>query len=544
MLLKGCRMNSRISWLALAVFVVGCGTGPEEHERNRNPVTFCAGLDRNACNAASECYVEPLACITLCVDDGQGNCTSPCATDFRCLARPVSCEQLSEQQCVADSRCEFVQYACDAMCRDDGHGGCLPCNVPPSQCRTRTPATCESLNQQQCAVDPRCEVVNYACTLECRDDGHGGCLPCNAPPASCRTRQPTSCEQLNAQQCSVDSRCELIDWACTAECRDDGHGGCLPCVPPGPVCRTRQVNPVACTGLDAQTCATNPRCELQPVYCTLECRDDGHGGCLPCDPAVVCVERTATQCYGLSIEQCSVTPGCELLTPVCNCAPDSPACDCAAIAPTCVPSTTPVSCYGLPPQVCAQHPECEFVSRDVCDCAGPNCACPVIEPSCQPRSEPPVLCFGLDPQACAVNAGCEWVQRTCGPNEDCAFDGYCGPRSPVEVCEGLDPQVCVNTPGCGLLEADCFCPPNAACDCTAPAPRCVSTVEPQPNPCVGLDLAQCSLDSRCEIGSLVCTTECRDDGNGGCLPCPDTAVCQLRDEGPVVGCGGTPPPSP
>ncbi|MGV3623842.1 MAG: hypothetical protein ACO1OB_23700 [Archangium sp.] len=101
-------MNLRISWLALAVFVVGCGTGTEEHERNRNPVTFCAGLDRNACGAAPECYVENLACITLCVDDGQGGCTSPCPTDFRCLARPTTCEQLSEHRnscCNAKALC-------------------------------------------------------------------------------------------------------------------------------------------------------------------------------------------------------------------------------------------------------------------------------------------------------------------------------------------------------------------------------------------------------------------------------------------------------
>ncbi|MGV3625714.1 MAG: hypothetical protein ACO1OB_33190, partial [Archangium sp.] len=544
-----------------------------------------------------------------------------------------TCEQPSEHQCAPDSRCEFVQYACDAMCRDDGHGGCLPCNAPPSACRTRTPPTCESLDVNACSTDPRCEVVQWACTLECRDDGHGGCLPCNAPPASCRTRQPTSCEQLNAQQCATDSRCELIDWACTAECRDDGNGGCLPCVPPPSVCRTRQ--PVACAGLDAQACVANPRCELIQAVCTADCRDDGNGGCLPCNAPSVCVERS-TQCYGLDVQVCVNTPGCELLSPVCNCLPNSPSCDCAAIAPVCVPSNPPVACYGLTPDVCAQHPECEFVSRDVCDCAGPNCSCPVVEPSCQPRqptsvcdglpqnvcsqhpecelasaacvcppdatgcdcnvqpvcvprttsrcegldpqvcsatpgctlvqadcacgpnelcdcnapvarcveATPPVLCFGLDAQACSADPRCEFVQRTCGPNEDCAFDGYCAPRSPVDACEGLDAQVCINTPGCGLLEAACVCPPNAMCDCNAPAPRCVSTVVPTPNPCVGLDVAQCSQDPRCEIGSAVCTAECRDDGNGGCLPCPDIAVCQLRDEGPVVGCGGTPPPAP
>lgn len=439
-------MKSRIAVLALGVFVVGCGAGLQQPPgTNRDPVTYCGGLTRTQCDAAPECYVEPLACITLCVDDGAGNCTSPCASDFRCLAQPANCEALDQQACEADSRCEFEAYACTMECRDDGHGGCLPCVVPPSHCRAKTPASCESLDVNACANDARCEVVQYACAQVCIDDGAGGCLPCNAPPASCRTRE-VSCYGLSPNECDQHAECEFVARdACAC-----APGALCDCPAIEPSCQPRQVNPVSCYGLSPDACDAHPECEF--------------------------VSREVA----------------------CDCA--GPACTCPAIEPSCQPrQPTPVSCYGLSPDECDQHSECEFRDPDVvCDCAGPDCTCPAIEPSCQPRTS----------------------------------------------CESLSPSECVNVPGCGLLESDCGCPESAACDCALQV-RCVSVTQPQPDPCAGLDLATCTTDSRCEIGSLACDTLCRDDGDGGCIPCPDTAICQLKaEEPPVAGCGAPPPPSP
>ena len=137
MLLWASRMTLRIAWLALGVFVAGCGNGLGGPKGAREPVLSCDGLSRTECEESTVCQVEELACIALCVDDGSGNCGSPCAQDFRCVARPASCESLDQQACEADARCEFVAWACAAVCLDDGQGGCLPCDVPPSSCRTR-----------------------------------------------------------------------------------------------------------------------------------------------------------------------------------------------------------------------------------------------------------------------------------------------------------------------------------------------------------------------------------------------------------------------
>jgi hypothetical protein len=491
MLLCARSMNLRITLVALSMFVVGCGAGGELNPgTHRDPVTYCGGLTRNACETAPECYVEPANCITLCVDDGSGNCGSPCAGEFRCLPAPVTCESLDEQACAADSRCESIQYACPALCLDDGHGGCVPCQGPGSICVTRTPASCESLDVNACATDARCEVIPYACAAVCIDDGHGGCVPCTAPANSCRTRE-VSCYGLSPDACDQHPECEFIARdACAC-----APGALCDCPAIEPSCQPRQVNPVNCYGLSPDECDQNSECEF--------------------------VSRTTCDCTGAL-------------------------CDCPAIEPSCQPrQVTPVACYGLSPDECDQHSECEFVSRNACDCTGALCDCPAIEPSCQPRQVTPVACYGLSPDECDLHSECEFVSRDvvcdcAGPDCTCpAIEPSCQPRT---SCESLSPSECVNVPGCGLLETDCGCPEGAACDCALQA-RCVSTTQPQPDPCAGLDLATCTTDSRCEIGALVCTTECRDDGNGGCLPCPDTAVCQLKaEEPPVAGCGAPPAP--
>ncbi len=541
-------MFNRLAAISVVVMLAGCGV-PEERERNRQPVTSCAGLDRFACGARADCVGEELACIALCVDDGRGGCASPCAETFRCSARPA-CEALGAAACQADPRCEVVSSVYDTACRDDGRGGCLPRQTPAPACRTRPGApSCEALSEQACAADARCEVISSACTLECRDDGHGGCLPCVAPPALCRTRAPTaSCYGLSSASCVARGDCELVSpvCACTA------NGPC-DCAALAPTCQPREVpsscyglSPDACdaradchfaaprcdcsatdalcdcpafepsclpvgpcAGLDAATCMSNPRCEVAPSVCTAECRDDGHGGCLPCDVGPTeCVERTppTSSCYGLSPDACDARADCEFFAAPCTCSPNG-ACDCAAVEPSCQPRGVPSSCYGLSPDACDARSDCERAAEP-CACPfGATCDCSTEAPSCQPRhAEPPVLCFGLDELTCSSDPRCELVDMAC-------------------------PAVCIDDGHGGCLP----CPTRALCQ-----PR------PSPSPCSALDLAACTTDSRCEIGSLVCTTECRDDGQGGCLPCPDIAVCQARHEAPVIGCGGSggQPPSP
>ena len=550
-LLMGPAMKN-LSWLALALVVAGCGTGPEEREeRARNPVTFCAGLDRAACGAAPECYVEPLACITLCVDDGFGNCTSPCPQDFRCLARPTSCEQLDRQACDADPRCEFEHdpnFVGDPITPPNG------CSVAPGRCVTRQPTSCEQLDVNACSMDQRCEVVTWACTAECRDDGHGGCLPCNAPPASCRTRQPTACAQLSDAACSADPRCELIQAVCTAQCAPDGQGGCEPCNAPS-VCIERRP-PQPCFGLNAQQCSTDPRCEVISYGCECDPND------FACDCANIseCRPRQPTECYGLLPDACDARPDCEwAVRNHCACTDNEPACSCPVVEPSCLPRTTPSTCEQLSPQQCVNTPGCGLLEVDCACPAGVPCDCD-IAPRCVTVTPPPPLpCQGLSDQECASNPRCELLPGACpavciddgmGGCLPCNAPSECVEREEPPVpshCFGLNEQACSSDPRCELVTRACTlecrddgmggclpCPTESVC-----VPRSVPS-------CEQLDIATCTTDSRCELDTLVCTTECRDDGMGGCLPCPSTVVCRTRDEGPIAGCGmgGGQPPSP
>ena len=166
----------------------------------------------------------------------------------------------------------------------------------------------------------------------------------------------------------------------------------------------------------------------------------------------------------------------------------------------------PAGCGSFDPNTCAVHPECRLESVSACTCT----VDPTGNTTCPPCMATPVCvdavvdtCAGLDVAACSA--------RT-----DCAVEA-------LGVCPA--------------------CPPNALCAPCDAQVICVP-VSP-PSPCLGLDLATCSTDSRCEVVSYACTTDCRDDGQGGCVPCDVPAPsCQPRSEGPVAGCGsggGQPP---
>lgn len=285
-------MNLRLSLVALGLFVVGCGAGGRGPSDSREPMLSCEGLSRDECATSSGCYVEDLACIAVCLDpDGTGDCQSPCAEDFRCLPRPASCEALDQQACEADARCEYVQYACPAVCIDDGRGGCLPCNAPPSHCQPRaTPVSCYGLSPDDCDAHPECEFV-------ARND----CFCSNDPACTCPVIEPSCqpvsrCEALSPQQCVEVPGCGLLEVACA--CPFEALCDCAPqthCVD------VTEPQPDPCAGLDLAACTTDARCEVGHLLCTTECRDDGHGGCLPCPDTALCqlrVEEPIAGCGG------------------------------------------------------------------------------------------------------------------------------------------------------------------------------------------------------------------------------------------------------
>ncbi len=358
----------------LVVVLAACGRGgvsqnldPETSHKG-DSLTSCGSLNKNECSARSDCHVVQTKCAgatcpdAVCEANSSGSGTAGPGTPT--TPPPPPCELLETPACEARPDCEVVDFACPAVCIDDGKGGCKPCETPGAQCRERTPpvSECGALDEAHCAANPKCEVVVWACTLECRDDGQGGCLPCKAPGPVCQERPaPDECAGLDAQQCVANPNCQIAEYAaCPAVCIDDGKGGCLPCRDSGPLC-THRIDvppPDECTGLDAQQCAANDQCELSdPTACPAVCIDDGKGGCLPCRGAdSVCVHKPVTSpCVGLSEAACQGNPSCMVIQAECtecddkNCTPCAPTAVCVDRATTGSGGSTPGAGGGSSP---------------------------------------------------------------------------------------------------------------------------------------------------------------------------------------------------
>ncbi len=268
-----------------------CATPPMPSTRcvTLPPPDVCAHRDPNVCSIDGRCVLEPGVgvCETFCAPGG--NC-SPCAPPSapRCVpVTPVDeCGARDANVCSIDGRCVLeAGPVCDVACAPDG--SCPPCANPTVRCVPVTPIDhCGSRDLNACEVDGRCVVQAWACPAICKPDGNGGCEPCDAPPIACVPAPvPDECGSRDLASCSLDGRCQVESWACPAVCIDDGNGGCLPCNAPPDACVP--VQPVdRCEGLDRFTCGA-VGCTVIELACTLECRDDGQGGCLPCD-AFVC----------------------------------------------------------------------------------------------------------------------------------------------------------------------------------------------------------------------------------------------------------------
>jgi hypothetical protein len=325
------------------------------------------------------------------------------------------------------------------------------------------------------------------------------------PPPGTRPDPLEPCEELGRAACGARSDCAVEALFCATVCVDDGQGGCRPC----DAFQCVPVAPRACEQLDAAACGARSDCVLETPECATPNSAGSAAGCLACDPAPRCVTRPTppNPCEGLDGPTCSATPGCEVIANgACPpCAPGATCSPCASIS--CVPVQPPSRCEGLDATTCEATPGC-LLAGTRCPYCGPNMLCEPCEDSltCIEAPVPP-------------------------------------PPSP---CDGLDATACEATPGCGLLLTGCPpCEAGAACPACSAAVTCVP-VDP-PSPCLGYDVATCSTHPECEVVAYACTAECRDDGNGGCLPCDaPPPSCQPRAEEPVAGCGsgGSQPPMP
>jgi hypothetical protein len=307
----------------------------------------------------------------------------------------------------------------------------------------------------------------------------------------------------------------------------------------------------ACEGLNLQACDATAGCEHQPVVCTMICRDDGHGGCIPCAGGDLCRPVTPAptplplDCSQLSTSVCANTPACEVVEHVyCTGADDPtvPHCGNGTGTGTCTTVSAcaprgPAQCEQLDSSVCLAHPGCGlegFACAIACDADGscPPCADPVLR--CV-TLHPPDDCGSRDPNVCSMDGRCVLEQgpvcdAVCSPDGSCppcAIPSLvCVPAPPPDVCGSRDPSTCGLDGLCMVEPAPlCLCTPDGVCPpCAAPSQRCVPV--PVPDVCAGRDLNSCEFDGRCTILAWACPAICEPDGNGGCLPCDaPPAVC-------------------
>ncbi|MEW5742828.1 MAG: hypothetical protein AB1938_28180 [Myxococcota bacterium] len=218
----------------------------------------------------------------------------------------TSCEGLSQAACEADASCEYVIAVCTQECRDDGNGGCLPCNAQ-SFCRPIAPPPppdCGALPVALCGLVPACQVVTQEVCSGVTPPPEDPAVPahrCGVPDGCttisvCANRAPPRCEDLAVDACLTVPGCALeeLAWACAAVCEDDGHGGCLPCPAPPSTLRCVTIPPPdVCGSRDPSNCGIDGLCTLESWACPAICEDDGHGGCLPCQtPPPRCVAVT------------------------------------------------------------------------------------------------------------------------------------------------------------------------------------------------------------------------------------------------------------
>lgn len=455
------------------------------------------------------------------------------------------CEGLGLETCAATPGCRPIRSTggegTARACEHDGDGGCKQA-VDYFSCVPVTPPPCSYLGRQECAADPRCELVEAMCTMECRPDGNGGCLPCNAP-FYCAPKPPpppSPCEGLTLDRCELDARCDI---ASVYQCSGGGVSG-------------------------AAGATTSSR-TVQPEYCVEE---------------KVCVPHEPNVCENLPIGICMTTPGCAIEIPAaCKMACFLPeGCpDCVNPQPRCVPMDRPVPpaerCEELPVELCEANPACEVQEGPVCMIACflpegcPPCATPRKFCAPKPPMPPPARCEQLPVELCASNPACEVVEAQCpllcepdgrGGCAPCNLPKYCAPKAPrPEYCSTLSRSQCAVDPSCELVEAMCTmeCRPDGAGGCLpCNAPFMCVPRQPMPPPdCVTLTPASCARVPGCEVRTeTVCTMECTDNSTrpASCHPgtCFPLEGCFPIDEGcfpidpnkPVpVHDGGSAPPS-
>lgn len=454
-----------------------------------------------------------------------------CGRDLRPPVRedPLgACEQLTRPTCGQRADCTVEPLACDAACRDDGFGGCLPCDA--FRCiPTPVVVACEALSVAQCGSRSDCRLDSVACLAICQPDGNGGCAPC---PQSqrCVTIPPASCSSLDIATCSTRPDCRVENSA-----SDEGFA---PCAPDNDGCRRPQrcvdVPPPSCEQLDLTQCGQRDDCHVEDALC--DCVNCG------CDvPRCVSGPRP---CSSLDVNTCSTRRDCRVVfggggfTEPADCdeedgcfRPDSGSGSPPPPMAYCV-DAGPIACWELDINSCISRPDCELREVTACPACAPGQTCPPCETTllCDVRTTPDT-CTGLDPTVCELNPGCVLEDLTACPACDpaggapcppCTSQQICVARPPVDSCTGLDIVACSARTDCQVEEVG-VCP---ACAPGSTCPPCTTTfvcVARPEDKCSLLDIATCRLTPECAVESVGVCPACAPGGN--CPPCTTTEVC-------------------
>jgi len=405
-----------------------------------------------------------------------------------------------------------------------------------------------------------------------------------------RCAEGFECQNLPADACTIDSRCEVQVETVCYDCApmidpNDPDTGDVPC---GCFDTTTCVDvtdpppPTTCADLGEAACIKADDCRAE--YGWLDGTDDGQssGGAAPCydedgdgvcddfvepDPEptpewgfIACVAGGTTPppppvgCTQYGDEgSCTADTACAWypLYETCECGPDYCGCSGESTAGYC-DERRPSSCYDhYDPATCTDTAGCEWV--DISS-GSEDCACPPEDPDCtscgglvapagycQPTPEG---CFDIASPDVCYDSGCEWTWEGEGAPAPCECTdpdcttcvepdpiGFCHPPTMPQTCEEVvDAGTCVSMEECEWLEAACACPPDAPdCDCFAPTGYCQTRTEPT---CYDYyDPTQCTANPACQW---------TDGGSGDRVdPCYQA---YLDDMGQCIGFDGTTAP--
>ena len=267
-----------------------------------DPTFGCADHCFGTCVPAQTCVEQcpdGYECVQVCPDCAPGmDCTGECV--FACVPgtpEPQKCNE--DKDCPAGFHCEPVM--CILVCLDDGQGGCLPCNDGYlGQCERDSETGCQS--DAECSEGEVCEVfcTGYCAPgTYCTDLCEGVCVkkPACSSDADCpqgffcQMMCPKDCGPVPAFDPGRDETPKCVSEVCEGQCvpkpapceKDEDcppgfsceeQGVCPPCVYSDPACMMPCWTEKVCVPPPVAGCRSDADCQpwqFCAFACTMSC---------------------------------------------------------------------------------------------------------------------------------------------------------------------------------------------------------------------------------------------------------------------------------